>query len=63
MMQALIKNKISELINYYNKKMSMKNKLLLFSKLFMMCFFMAFTFVSNAAGFKGTQVKNVVAAA
>ena len=41
----------------------MKNKLLLFSKLFMMCFLMASTFISNAAGFKGAQVKNVVAAA
>ena len=40
----------------------MKNKSLLFGKLFMMCFLMAFTFISNAAGFKGAQEKNVVAA-
>ena len=61
MMQGQIKNNISELINYYNKKMSMKNKSLLFVKLFMMCFLMASTFISNAAGFKGAQEKNVVA--
>ena len=40
----------------------MKNKSVLFGKLFMMCFLMAFTFISNAAGFKGAQEKNVVAA-
>lgn len=37
--------------------MNMKNKSLLFVKLFMMCFLVAFTFISNAAGFKGAQEK------
>jgi len=40
--------------------MNMKNKSVLFGKLFMMYFFMAFTFNSNAADLKGIQEKNVV---
>ena len=33
----------------------MKNKSLLFSKVFMMFFLMAFTFMSNASGLKGVK--------
>ena len=40
----------------------MKNKSLLFSKVFMMFFLMAFTFMSNASGLKGVKGSNVVAA-